>query len=162
MAVETVVFKEWAFKVDKKVNEQAYASFLNNGSETCICGNCKNYLAYRDQVFPDEIKKLFKDLGIEYNKEVDIVTYQKLPNGLYHTGGWFHFKGLMICGRDSNEPLQQGGYLVKLTVVSDNFSIGFSNNIFGNLNYFEDKDNLIQIDFETNIPWVLNSTLEAE
>jgi hypothetical protein len=60
----------------------------------------KNYVAYRDKVFPKEIIQLFSDLEIDFRKEVEITTWEKLPNGLHHIGGWFHFKGQVLTGKD--------------------------------------------------------------
>jgi hypothetical protein len=31
MAVATVVFKQWAFEVDKELNRKAYEGFVNTG-----------------------------------------------------------------------------------------------------------------------------------
>ena len=43
--------------------------------------------------FPKEVIELFGELGIDYRKEIEITTWEILPNKPYHIGGWFHFKG---------------------------------------------------------------------
>ncbi|TFF36907.1 hypothetical protein [Mucilaginibacter psychrotolerans] len=160
MSIEKVTFKDWVFEVDRSLNEAHYAMFVSDGAATCGCGNCENYLAYRDQIFPDEVKKLFDNLGIDYKKDAEIMTNYKTSDGLYNIMGWFHFKGLILRGKNCAIPLPGGnGYSIELSRFSDNFSIGFSNR--DNLSYFENNDDLIELTFETNIPWVLDPTLET-
>ncbi len=124
-----------------------------------MCHDCKNYVAFRDKVFPDEMIELFNDLGVDYRKEVEIISYENLPNGLHHIGGWFHFKGQVLMGKDYRVPLPGGGYTFDLTKISDNFSIGFAEG--NDLTYFEDKTGLVQIEFDTNIPWIIDKSLET-
>lgn len=157
----TVKFREWVFEVDQQLTKQAYQKVLNSGADTCVCNDCKNYVAYRDSVFPDEIKHLFDDLGIDYKKEVEITTWEKLPDGLHHIGGWFHFKGKVLKGKDYRVPLANGnGFTFDLTKLNDNFFIGFSSG--SDLAIFDDKSDLIQVEFDTNIPWVIDKELDTE
>jgi len=154
-----VKFKDWAFEVERALTKQTYNNVSGSGAETCDCNDCKNYVAYRDRVFPEIIIDLFNDLGIDYRKEVEITSYETLPNGLHHIGGWFHFKGRVLTGKDYRIPLPGGGHTVDLTKVDDNFLIGFA---AGNdLTYFDEKTNLVQIEFDTNIPWVIDKSLET-
>jgi hypothetical protein len=159
--MEKVTFKDWVFEVDRSLNEAHYATFVSDGAATCGCGNCENYLACRNDIFPDEVKKLFENLGIDYKKDVDIMTNYKTSDGLYNTMGWFHFKGRIIAGETSAIPLPEGnGYSITLINIVENFSIGFSNR--DNLSSFENNDDVIELTFETNIPWVLDPALETE
>lgn len=65
----------------------------------------------------------------------------------------------MLAGPDYREPLPGGGHSIQLTSIADNFSIGFAE---GNaLAHFEDKTNLVQVEFETTIPWVIDKALET-
>jgi hypothetical protein len=155
----TVKYKEWVFEVDKNATEENYRNVSLGGADVCLCGNCKNYAAYRDKVFPLEILSLFNDLGIDYRKEVEIVTWETLPNGQEHIGGWFHFKGAFLEGKVSNNELPNGGYTLQLIPVNDNFSIGFTKG--SDLTFFEDKENLIQLEFDTTIPWVIDKSIRT-
>ncbi|WP_460583059.1 hypothetical protein [Hymenobacter arcticus] len=159
MATSTLHYRSWAFEFDHYLTQQTYAAVTGSGSDTCVCNDCKNYVAYRDRVFPAEITLLLADLGIDYRKEVEIFTYEQLPNGLHHIAGWFHFKGRVLAGPDYREPLPNGGHTINLTSVTDNFSIGFAEG--SALTYFEDKNGLVQVEFETTIPWVIDKTLET-
>ena len=158
MTLTIVKFKDWTFEVDKTLTEQTYRSISGSGADTCTCSDCKNYVAYRDNVFPTDIIQLFGDLGVEFKKEVELTTWEILPNGLHHIGGWFHFKGHVLSGKDYRVSLPSGGHTFDLTKVTDNFSIGFAES--NDLTFFEDKTGLVQIEFDTTIPWVIDKSLE--
>lgn len=153
-------FRDWTFEVDRQLTIRTYEKVSGSGADGCICNDCKNYVAYRDNVFPSEIKQLFVDLGIDYKKEVEITSFEILENGLHHIGGWFHFKGKVLSGKDYRVPLPSGGYTFDLTKITDNFEIGFAEGSAST--FFDDKIGLVQIEFMTNIPWVIDKTLESE
>lgn len=150
--MEIVKFKEWKFEVDKLFTQQTYNEVLLSGSDACKCNECKNYVANRENIFSSEIKNLFLELGIDFRKEVEITTWETLSNGLHHIGGWFNFKGKIIAGKQCDVPLPSGGFTLELTKLNDNFSIGFSKR--SSLTFFENNEDVIQIEFETSIPWI--------
>jgi hypothetical protein len=155
----TVTFRDWQFEVDRELTAATYDKVSKSGAESCGCNDCKNYITYRDKVFPDDIKALFNDLGIDYRKEVEATHYSVLDNGLHNTGGWFHFKGRIVRGKDYRIPTGNG-FSIDLTKTSDNFSIGFAEG--NDLTYFTDKNGLVQVEFMTNIPWVIDKALETK
>ena len=157
--MKIVKFKDWTFEVDKALTEQTYERNSGSGADTCSCNDCKNYVAYRDKVFPTEIIQLFSDLGIDFRKEVEITTWETLPNRLHHIGGWFHFKGQLLTGKDFRVPIPSGGHTFDLTRITDNFSIGFAEG--NDLTFFDNKFGLVQIEFDTNIPWIIDKSLES-
>ena len=154
-----VNFREWVFEVDKVLTEQTYFGVSRSGADTCLCNDCKNYVAYRDNVFPNEIIDLFTELGVDYKKEVEITSWQILPNGLHHIGGWFHFKGHIVAGKSYRVPIGSKSYTFDLTPITENFSIGFAEG--NDLTFFDDGTDLIQIEFDTKIPWVIDKSLES-
>lgn len=159
MGTDIVKYKDWTFEVDRALTQQTYKHISGSGADTCGCNDCRNYVAYRDKVFPGEIIDLFRNLEIDFRKEVEITVWEKLPNGLYHVGGWFHFKGQVLTGKDYRISLSKGSYSIELTKITENFSIGFAE---GNaLTFFSDKAGLVQVEFATNIPWVIERALEA-
>ena len=160
MKIEILSYRDWTFEYNKQLTLDTYARIRESGAESCNCNDCKNYIANRDKVFPDEILKLFRDLGIDFTKEVEITNWERKPNGLHHIGGWFHFKGKVIRGKNFKIPLPSGGFSIDLTPISDNFSIGFSEG--NDLTFFEDKNELVQIEFDTSIPWIIDKELEDE
>ncbi len=160
MATTIVNYKDWTFEVDDELTRQTYMGVPGSGADTCSCNYCKNYVAYRDNVFPTEIIDLFSRLGVDYRKEVEITTWEIRSNGLHHIGGWFHFKGRVVTGKDYRVPLGSDGHTFDLTPVTDNFSIGFAEG--NDLTFFDDKTGLVQAEFDTNIPWVIDKRLETK
>jgi hypothetical protein len=111
MTVTIVQYRDWKFEVDRELTRHTYESVSASGAESCACNDCKNYVACRDKIFPEEIKTLFSDLGIDYSKEVEITPWETLPGGLHHIGGWFHFKGRLLSGKDCRDAIPGGaGY----------------------------------------------------
>lgn len=155
-----VKYRDWIFEVDRQLTKENYDIIIGGGSEGCECNDCKNYLTFRENVFPNEVQNLFNDLGIDYRKEVEILSYETLPNGLHNIGGWFHFIGQVIEGKDCDASLSGGGYTFDLTEIFDNFKIGFTKHISWTL--FKNKYNLVQIEFNTSIPWVIDESLETK
>jgi hypothetical protein len=156
-----VKYKDWVFEVDKELTEQTYADVLAGGADSCRCDDCKNYVAYRDNIFPIEILELFAELGIDYRKEVEITVFEVKPNGLHHIMGWFHFKGYVLSGKDYRVPIHgtiHSGYTFDLTKIHENLSIGFAEG--NDLTFFKDREDLVQIQFAANIPWVIDKSLE--
>ena len=134
-----------------ELTKSTYEQTKEGGCDSCICDDCKNFANSRELAYPEEIKQLFKDLGIDYKKEVETYTVQKTEVGLYKYYGWFHFKG-SFTGKNCSIPLPNGGFTLDLTPISENFSIGFS--IENSLTFFESKKDLVQIEFETYLPWI--------
>ncbi len=145
----TLKFREWEFEFDKELNSETYKKISVSGADSCLCNNCKNHVAYRDKVFSKEVLQLFIALGIDFKKEVEIVSYAKLSSGLHHIGGWFHFNGKILKGKIDG-----------VLEIDNNFSIGFTED--NALTFFENKNGLVQVDFMTSIPWVIDKLLETE
>jgi hypothetical protein len=152
--MEIVKFRDWILEVDKDLTIETYSNVFASGSDSCGCDDCKNYILNRNNVFPDEIKKMFQDLGVDYNKEVEILSYEILPNGLHHIAGWFHFKGRILEGKDCKAGDENGTFQYNLTEIGGDFLMGFCKQ--NSLTFFENKEGLIQIEFEANIPWVFD------
>ena len=152
-------FKDWKLLVDKEKTLKEYSQIEISGAESCRCSECQNYIAFRNQVFPKIIKQLFDEIGIDYSKEVEITYWEKLENGLYYIGGWFHFIGKFLEGKRCNEPLPHGnGNILSLEKIEDDFSIGFDER--KSLTFFKNYDDLVQLEFSTYIPWVIDNEKE--
>lgn len=157
MSQLNVKYREWEFEVDKALTVSTYLNVQDGAASLCPCNDCKNYEANRRNVFPEEIRQLFNDLGIDPDKEVEITSFEALSEGLCRVGGWFHFKGKIIAGNRCREILPTGGFAMNLTEVTDVFSIGFSEG--NDLAFFSDKSGLIQVEFMTHIPWVIDKSV---
>ncbi|WP_181306524.1 hypothetical protein [Rufibacter sp. XAAS-G3-1] len=152
-----ISFRDWKLNADKELTAQTYLEFEHSSAESCGCDYCKNFVEQREQIFPEEVKKLFSNLGIDFKKEIEVSEFAKLENGLHYYSGWFHFKG-DFEGKDCTVPLQNGGHTLELTSITENFSIGFRRD--SALTPFKDTDRIVQIEFDCNIPWVLSNEPE--
>ena len=148
MSTIIVSFLEWIFEVDKEITQQTYKNLQFGGSDTCGCTDCANYVNFRDKVFPQIVLDFFKELGVDYTKDVELLSYD-LPGNFSHVGGWFHFKGRILQGPDCRIPLPSGGSTLNLSKVKDNFSIGFTK--ADDLSFFGNETDLVQIEFEASL-----------
>ncbi|MHA7100678.1 hypothetical protein [Roseivirga pacifica] len=152
-----VDYRGWRLYSDKEKTEQAYKEFEHSGAESCACDYCKNFIAQRETLFPEEIKELLREVGVDYKKEIDVSELARLENGLHYYIGWFQFKG-DFKGKDCTVSLSNSGYTFDLTQITDKFSIGFRHD--NSLTPFREKEGLVQIEFECHLPWVLEKEPE--
>ncbi|MFK7900067.1 MAG: hypothetical protein AB8B61_04850 [Cyclobacteriaceae bacterium] len=155
----TLTYKDWSFEVDKELTHNEYSRIDNPSAESCGCGNCLNYIAFRKKVFPDEIGDLFEKLGIDQNKEIEISHMAKLENGLHYYCGWFHFVG-NFNGKDCSIPLPNGGFTLNFHHITDSFGIGFTK--AKTMSVFKTDQDLVQVEFDCKIPWVIDKDIECE
>jgi len=158
--LETIIFREWEFLVDRNITEETYSEIPFGGANGCKCNYCKNFAQQRETIYPKDVKELFSKLGIDFRKEVEVAHYVKNENETHLYGGWFHFKGKMIKGKDCKIPLGNGGSTFDFVDLTPNFGIGFTHD--NALTSFNPKDGLVQIEFTVNLPWVLEKELEQE
>ena len=153
-------YRDWEIEVDKKATQYLYSNFKHSSSESCGCAHCINYIKNIAIVFPVEIQNLFDNLGIDKKKELEVSHMARLNNDLHYYCGWFHFKG-NFKGKDYSIPLQNGnGRTLELEPITNEFGIGFTKKICNPA--FEDKTELVQVEFECKIPWVIDKELETD
>jgi len=151
--IETQVkFRDWELFADKELTGKTYEELELSSADSCTCDYCKNFVEQREQIFPDEVKELLSNLGIDYKKEIEVSEFGKLENGLHYYSGWFHFKG-HFKGKDCTVPQINGGHLLDLLKITEYFGIGFRQD--NALTPFIEKNGIVQIEFDCNIPWVL-------
>lgn len=148
----TINFRDWELTVDKELTKQTYDNAPLCGPNTCLCDECVNFINAREIAYPEEIKQLFLEIGIDYKNECEVFHYCKLENGLHLYCGWFHFKG-QFKGRNCKIQTGDNTSTFDLTPITENFSIGFCYD--SGLAFFEDKESLVQIEFESKIPWTI-------
>lgn len=154
-----VKFKEWELIVDRELTKLTYDKVAVGGPESRGCNDCKNFTDNKEDIYPEEIKKLFDQLGINFKKESEICHYCRQSDGLYYYGGWFHFKG-HFKGKDCTVPTGNNAFTFDLTPINDKFSIGFRYD--SALTFFDEKENLVQVEFDAKTPWTINKELESE
>lgn len=145
----TIQFRDWELTADVEATRALYARVEVKGVGNCLCAGCENFAAFRTEAYPDEVKRLLESLGVEWWKEAEVYHVYKHENGLHNYGGWLHFKGsYKFTGK-------KYGY----TPITENFSISFTNG--NDLTLLEDREGLVQVEFDTFIPWVIDPKLES-
>jgi hypothetical protein len=157
--MKTINFKHWKLFVDEKLTNETYKKVEVGGVESCECNDCKNFAKNRENIYPEEIKNLLIDLGIDYHKECEVWHYCKDEFGKHCYSGWFHFKG-KFEGENCKVDLQNNISTYNLTPITENFSIGFLNE--SSLTFFEEKQNLVQVEFDVKTEWTISKDLEME
>lgn len=150
--MNTITIGKHVIEIDINKTRMAYNS-IDFESDRCDCDGCRNYYAYVDK-FEDEIKLFFKQLGIDDMKNcIEVwMCYKDEEMGLANYNGWFHVYGQIIEGIDFWENDSQGNDITEK--ITDNFSVGFSKRL--SLVEEEFKGRCIQIEFFTDIPWVID------
>jgi len=157
-----ITYKDWVFEVDFNRTKEVYDKIEMGSPEGCECNDCKNFSANRENIYPTEVKKLLEEFGVDYRKESEICHYCKLESGKHFYGGWFHFKGKMIDGKDCKINHPNGGSTFDSIPINDDFKIAFMKG--SDLSFFdkEESKDLIQIEFLANSEWVIDKNVESE
>jgi len=92
-------------RYDRQATAQIYATTTTGWAERCGCAGCRNYVVQRDEIYPPVFRELLDRLGIDPNKEAEVVLDGPLESGLCHYGGWFFFVGEMLKPSDTWESL---------------------------------------------------------
>jgi hypothetical protein len=146
--VETVKYRNWVLSVDRGKTEAVYQQVEKNGTQSCGCDSCQYFETVADEVFPDEVKQLFKQLGVDIKKNFNVTDFGDGSGG-YTFDGQFHFKGDLIEGDDCYELTKHGGYQVNLVLVNDNFKIGFTK--IASQSFFNEDKEVVQIEFMARV-----------
>src|SRR5262245_23897975 len=135
-------YREWLFECDPDATRIAYKQITRGGAEDCACAGCQNFLAQRENVFPDEVLQLFLRLGIDYRRDAEIYQSAKLESGSHGYGGWFHF-----IGKIQEQPLGPAQISKSLTIDfipgRDLAAASF------------DKEPLVQVEITAELPWII-------
>jgi hypothetical protein len=147
--VEIIKYRDWVLKADRLNNEALYSRVEVNGTQSCGCEGCQYFDSIADKLFPDEVKQLFLQLGIDIKKNFDVSDFGGGAMG--HTfNGQFHFKGVLLEGDDCYVPAEHGGYQVNLLPINDYFKIGFTK--VASQSFFNNDEEIIKIEFMAKVP----------
>src|SRR5258708_1054433 len=145
--MEQVLFGRWRLFSDGEATGQGYKCIEIGGPEACGCSHCRNFAAARDQIYPGEVRSLFKDLGIDSCRETEVYHMGRLESGQHLYGGWFH-----CVGRIEEEGEEVGKFDLEGGAAPFNI-------------YFHEKPVLIpnpyqglpvlQLALTAHVPWVL-------
>jgi hypothetical protein len=147
-----VTFRDWVLDADADATRAAYARARTGGSEACGCDPCRNFVAARARVYPDEVRALFAQLGVDLAKESEAYWTHRSSDGLHHYGGWFHFVGAIVSCPASRVPVGGEGSETRFVEVTPGFSLRFEEASAPRLEALRDA-RAVQIWFDAAVPW---------
>jgi hypothetical protein len=151
---QTVSFARWSVTSDPESTRKAYAATGVGAPEACGCAPCRNFAAQREVTYPLPALDLFASLGIEPNREAEIYHLARLASGRHLYGGWFHFVGAILDGRDAARQISEKTWQPDLEPVSDGFDLGFTSRTALVPKPFAGLP-VVQVEFSAQVPWIL-------
>jgi hypothetical protein len=146
----------WAIELDPEATREAYAS-LPSGTG-CTCDNCRNFDAAAGRTFPPEFLALAASMGIDPTKPAELIHWGLESEGLRLTGGWFHFVGSIATGADAEEA---GTGVMHYQPLAPGIDVEMSRQI-GLLPATFQNLAVVQLEFQTRVPWVLTDVEPAD
>lgn len=141
-------YRDWIIQTDKKVNTEVYSKVEKSSAQECGCDDCLKFESLKEELYPNEVKYLFKKIGIDFKKEAEIWCIPNIEDGTNLYSGFFHFKG-NFEGKNCRTQQTETGHSLDLVNITENFSIGF--HLDNSLSFFDDKYQTVQIEFEVKI-----------
>lgn len=154
--MEEIQFDRWRLACDPQATRAAYALTEIDTTTAPTLDDDRNWIQARDQglVYPEEVIALFAQLGIDLRREAELYHLARLDSGLHEYGGWFHFVGSLVSGRDAWIPDSPTAWHADLKQISTTFALGFTARV--NLVKPSFKGHpLVQLEFDAKIPWLL-------
>ena len=152
-----ITFKRWTFDADPPATQTAHDSILLGSPEICSCLHCKNFAAARSHIYPPEALALFDQLGIPIDHESEIWEAGPVEGGKCLYGGWFHFVGSNLIGRDAKVKLSDTTGSWDLESITPEFSLGLTKELALVPAAMSGRP-ILQIEFQALVPWVLEET----
>ena len=147
---------DYIVDVDVQKTREIYNS-LTPVSKRCKCDYCANYEKVVTMLSA-QVLDFFDSLGVDLTRITESVAYNRNRDGSVHYGGWLHVCGKVVKGKEDGEhtiTLRPG----EAYGVTEDFKVWFSEECLMTEKEFDAP--VMQIDFETDLPWVLDKkTLE--
>lgn len=141
----------WEIDHEPTLTASCYARYVGN---TCQCISCLNFRAVGiDTVFPKPFRDLAQNLGIDVSKPIELAHYDH-PGGPCLTGGWFHLVGRVVSGRDYYRQVNATSWHADGEACFGLSQFGFTERVMLLQDSFKDHP-IVQLSFETTVPWVL-------
>ena len=141
---------EWRLEVDVDATRAAYTSIARGDPESCGCIYCRNFTSARERAYPEEVRRFYSQFGISVDREAETYEAGRVEEGRHRYGGWHHFIGRIIQGADAGLEIAPG------------FSVSFQESKSCAEPAFHDVPAVVQIEFFTVLPWVLEEQPESE
>ncbi len=167
MPLVEVQVGDQTIRYDREATAQIYATTTTGWAERCGCVGCRNYLVQRDEIYPPVFRELLDRLGIDPNKEAEVVLDGPLESGLCHYGGWFFFVGEMLKPSDTWEALP--GTQVKMRphhdaaeVCDSPYFAFFFTRVGPCPKEFRNVEPQLAIEFVAHFKWVLAESWDSD
>ena len=148
-------FGNYTVDIDVEKTKQTYKK-LPLLSQGCNCDGCLNFEKAAD-VLPETVRAFFHNLGIDLKRIVECYVNCKTMDGNLFYGGFCHVCGTLIEGKSAWVNISDTHTYYDPNIayrLNDNFSISFQEECLMIEEQFEAP--ILQIEFEANIPWVLD------
>jgi hypothetical protein len=139
----------WGFRFDAEATRALYAQ--TSGID-CTCTDCANFRAAGDAAYSPPFLHLLMQLGIDPYKPAELSHYGNSGEPM-QTHGWFHFVGRLEHGLDAWRQVRETSYTLENEPYPGIKGIGFTARLSQVPEPFEASP-LVQIEFETVVPWV--------
>jgi hypothetical protein len=70
--MEQIQLGDQIIRYDRLRTRTAYSGIRNGSAERCGCPYCRNFIAQRDTLYPENFRVLLEQLGIDAQKEGDV------------------------------------------------------------------------------------------
>ncbi len=169
--MEQLKYRCWEIEYNQEANRRIYGKLEIGAGVSCDCSYCRNFALSREEVYPKEVLGLLSKLGIDYRKDAEVWDVPSDEEGIRIIGGWFHCVGNVLSGQnlDSVQIIKPKWYQIfsnEVKIVNDHyeniddlFSIHLGKNDTPLKTQFQDQP-IIQIAFQTKIPWLLDEPPE--
>jgi hypothetical protein len=140
----------WAIRFDPDLTAKLYSQ---TGPFACDCTDCANFRAAGDQAFSPPFLFLLRQLGIDRSKPAELSHLGDTGQPML-TQGWFHFVGHLDAGADAWRQAGASTWHLEPEAFPGIKSVGFTSQIAQASEPFGEHP-LVQLEFETTVPWVI-------
>lgn len=147
--IEQIKWLDWTFEIDKETTLATYKRITDG----CQCAYCRNFrLAHK--TLPSIFLQLLASFEIDPTKPSNITEYCKNEDGTHFYSGFYHFVGKIVEGYDCRLSAEPKAHKVEFTSLAQDFKIGFT--VYQVDLAQEFPEPTVQVEFFTNIPWLLD------
>jgi|SRR5579862_3228458 len=152
--MKQLVFARWELQCDPMATHELYRRRTTGSAEGCGCLPCLNFAAARNRLYPSSVLNLFEQLGISYDREIEVSYNARIDVGKYHYAGFFHLVGKILNGADASRQIAANAWAFDLEKVDERFQLGFTSRIALLDKSFASLP-VVQLEFQAIVPWLL-------
>lgn len=152
--MQRLTFEKWIIEVDPIKTYWFYEQQFS-AKESCNCLYCRNYYE-ACKLFSKEVKDFFNSMGLEPCKAAEVYEMGRNEDGTYLYGGFYHVVGNLVSVNNVGQDSRKG--TLNLETLKEDFKFGFTTHLV--LVPEEFPQPVLQLEINTNIPWVLNEKSE--